>query len=219
MTQVFISVEGQTEETFVREVLASHLEHYGIYTTAIILTTSRTIAGIKRKGGIIPYFKAQHEITNLLRNTKIDAVTTMYDLYKLQTDFPGYATVPAGNCFTKTAYLEAEFKKAIDNPRFRPYLQVHEFEAFLFVDPTITAGLFPGTNNLKELLAIKQKFNSSEEINDGETTAPSKRILHLFPNYQKVTDGSLVVKNVGLEKIRAECRHFDEWLTWLEQLG
>jgi len=143
----------------------------------------------------------------------------MYDLYKLPTNFPGYSTRPDGDCYAKVAYLESEFQKEISHARFRPYLQVHEFEALLFVSPEITARMFPEVNKLPDLVAIRSEFNSPEEINDGYTTAPSKRILRLFPNYEKPLYGALVAIDTGLDRIRAECRHFNEWLIWLEGLG
>ena len=54
---------------------------------------------------------------------------------------------------------------------------------------------------------------SPEEINDDPQTAPSKRILNIFPKYKKVTDGTQIALKVGLEQIRKECPHFDEWMT------
>jgi hypothetical protein len=219
MNQVMISVEGQTEETFVGEILTRHLWDFGVHTTPVLLTTKIVKQGNHFKGGISSYDKVRNDIRRMLTNTNAVAFTTMYDLYKLPTDFPGYSTRPAGNCFIKAAYLEAEFQREISHPRFRPYLQVHEFEALLFVNPAVTARMFPETNKLDELLAIKNKFNSPEEINDSPITAPSKRILRLFPNYEKPLYGSLVALDVGLENIRAECPHFNEWITWLEGLG
>jgi hypothetical protein len=38
MSKVLIYVEGQTEETFVGEVLAPHLSKNGIYPTAVLAT-------------------------------------------------------------------------------------------------------------------------------------------------------------------------------------
>jgi len=57
-----------------------------------------------------------------------------------------------------------------------------------------------------------------EEINDNPATVPSRRLLTLFPSYQKTFHGPLIVKKTGLEKIREECRHFNQWLTQLENL-
>ena len=219
MNYVMISVEGQTEETFVRDILTSHLQNFGVYPTAVILTTSRTPQGEKYKGGIIPFIKAQLEITSLLRNTNAIAVTTMYDLYKLSNDFPGYGTRPTRNGLVKALYLEEKFYTEIGQARFHPYLQVHEYEAICFVDPAITTEVLLDKNKLAILTHIRKQFDSPEDINDGENTSPSKRILEIFPGYQKPTDGSQIANRIGLEKIRTECQHFNEWLTWLEGLG
>jgi hypothetical protein len=219
MNRVLISVEGQTEETFVREILTRHLWNLNVDPTPVVVATKIVKQGNKFKGGLSSYAQVWNDVQKLLRDTNAVAITTMYDLYKLPTDFPGYSSRPDGNCFEKAEYLETEFQRKISHPRFKPYLQVHEFEAFLFVNPAVTARLFPENNKLKELIAIKNDFNTPEEINDGVTTAPSKRIMRLYPNYEKPLYGSLVAIDVGLENIRAECPHFNNWITWLEGLG
>ncbi len=67
------------------------------------------------------------------------------------------------------------------------------------------------------LQAIRDQFPTPEDINNSPNTAPSKRILKIFPYYKKVLDGSVVAKAVGLDKIRQECHHFDSWVTRLSQ--
>jgi hypothetical protein len=219
MNRVLISVEGQTEETFVREILVNHLQHHNVYPIPVVVATKIVKQGHKFKGGITTYSHARNDILKLLKDKNAAAVTTMYDLYQLPSDFPGYSTRPAGDCFLKAAYLENEFQREIADERFKPYLQVHEYEAFLFVAPEITARVLSGRDRLRELRQISASFNSPEEINDGMDSAPSKRILHLYPNYQKPLDGALVVLEVGIDSIRTKCRHFNEWLSWLEGLG
>ncbi|MHB1654173.1 MAG: DUF4276 family protein [Desulfitobacteriaceae bacterium] len=63
-------------------------------------------------------------------------------------------------------------------------------------------------------------FSSPEHINEGFVTAPSKRIGSLIPEYldSKRIAGPLVAKEIGLEKIRQKCRHFNDWLRSLEAL-
>ncbi len=58
-------------------------------------------------------------------------------------------------------------------------------------------------------------------INDGETTAPSKRIIQFIPSYKgaKVSVAPLMVEKIGLPTIRSQCPHFDEWLIQLEKLN
>ena len=50
-------------------------------------------------------------------------------------------------------------------------------------------------------------------------TAPSKRILKVYPKYRKTTQGPVIVQRIGLDKIRVECKHFDWWVSTLEELG
>jgi trehalose-6-phosphate synthase len=68
-------------------------------------------------------------------------------------------------------------------------------------------------------LQICNSFQSPELINDGETTAPSKRILKLIPTYKKITDGIIIARKIGLEIMREKCPHFNQWLTQLENLA
>jgi hypothetical protein len=70
--------------------------------------------------------------------------------------------------------------------------------------------------NLKK---IRRDFNSPEHINDGYVTAPSKRILGIFSQYDKVLHGSLVALDIGLDTIRRECPMFNSWIERLESLA
>ncbi|MDP2936062.1 MAG: DUF4276 family protein, partial [Dehalococcoidia bacterium] len=47
--------------------------------------------------------------------------------------------------------------------------------------------------------------------------APSKRVLDLIPKYQKPLLGTLAVLEIGLDTIRKECPHFNDWVTRLER--
>lgn len=219
MKQVLVSVEGQTEETFVREVLRRHLWERNVDLQPIIVSTKRVKRGYKFKGGLVSYEQARSEVKRLLRDSGAVAVTTLYDLYRLPADFPGQDTRPVGSGRAKALHLEKAFKKDVHSARFYPHLQVHEFEAFLFVDPVRTADLFPEQNLSIELSEIRQAFPTPEDINDHPQTAPSKRLMDLFPKYDKPLYGALAVLEVGLEAIRVECPHFREWLEWLENLG
>ncbi len=218
MKKVLILVEGQTEETFVRDVLSPHLEATGIYIIAKLATTKRVKSGSHFKGGITSYHRVKNDIIRLLNDSSATRVTTMLDFYGLPKNFPGRTTMPAGSCFERANHLEKEFKRDISNRRFLPYLSLHEFEALLFVSPEATAKAFPGAKIADKLQAIRDEFGSPEEIDDNPSTAPSKRILDLLPQYQKPLHGPIVTATVGLDKIRKECQHFDHWLKKLEAL-
>lgn len=220
MNRALVSVEGQTEETFVRDVLRKHLWGFGIDLQPVVVTTHRVKQGTNFKGGILSYGKARKEINRLLNDRSAVAITTMYDLYQLPQDFPGQDTCPVGDGRTKALHFEKAAQNDIGERRFHPYIQVHEFEAFLFVDPKRTAALFTEKKNLDtDLQNIRDTFATPEDINNDPKTAPSKRILALYPRYEKPLYGTIIALEVGLDAIRAECPHFNEWLTWMESLG
>ncbi|HTG16388.1 MAG TPA: DUF4276 family protein [Blastocatellia bacterium] len=69
--------------------------------------------------------------------------------------------------------------------------------------------------------AIALAHASPEEIDDDAQTAPSKRIIDQFPDYAgaKRIAGPQIAANIGLEKVRSKCPHFDAWLVKLKRLG
>jgi hypothetical protein len=48
-------------------------------------------------------------------------------------------------------------------------------------------------------------YASPEEINNSQETAPSKRILGVYNSYNKITDGYLIAKEIGIDKMREVC--------------
>ena len=78
--RVLVSVEGQTEETFINEVLAKHLAPLGIYLIPILVKTRVVKDGPDFRGGMINYGKIKRDLLNLLGDSNAAAVTTMYDL-------------------------------------------------------------------------------------------------------------------------------------------
>lgn len=215
MKRIHILVEGQTEETFVRTVLSPYFYSNEIYITFSLVSTKRVKSGPDFKGGIVNYGKVKFDLKRLLSDSSLDCVTTMIDYYHLPSDFPGFGlskkTGPA-----RAKFLEKEFGADINNRKFLPYFQIHEFEALMFVSPKIIAKTFTAPEEETKLQKIRDQFFSPEEINEGPDTAPSKRLLKIFPRYQKPLFGTLVTERIGLGAIRAECKHFDEWITKLE---
>lgn len=216
--RVLISVEGQTEETFIRDVLRDYFEPVGIYLIPTLVTTKIVKDGPNFKGGVTNYGKIKRDLLRLLKDRDAVAVTTMYDLYELPKDFPGYATLPP-HPYDKVRHLEESFSRDIGDNRFKPYIQLHEFEAFLFVAPEITATeLELSYNQLSAITQIRNHFTTPEEINDNPNTAPSRRIMNIYGSYDKIFDGPFVTSSVGLDRLRAACPHFNQWINWLEGL-
>ena len=73
-------------------------------------------------------------------------------------------------------------------------------------------------SKLNELRQIIERFENPELINDDPTTAPSKRLLRLYPAYDKRFFGELVAETIGIDNIRSACSHFNHWIEQLEEL-
>jgi hypothetical protein len=117
--------------------------------------------------------------------------------------------------------VEEAFGSDIADPRFIPYLQLHEYETILFTDPEAFRIAFENCDReVARLNAIAESFSSIEHINDGEATAPSKRIIDVIPTYKglKTSAGPDIAEYIGLTAIRGKCFHFNAWLTKLEGL-
>jgi len=150
----------------------------------------------------------------------------MIDYYGLPGDFPG-AKQAAGEPITarRAALLERAMTEELGNPlppetlrRFIPHVSMHEFEGLLFSRPDRIAEVLMDDGPLPRLREIRGSFQTPEDIDDGPTTAPSKRLLAHFPRYKKRVDGPSITEAIGLPVIRRECPLFDAWLTRLESL-
>tara|TARA_Y100000294_G_C8476534_1_gene304963 strand:+ start:249 stop:638 length:390 start_codon:yes stop_codon:yes gene_type:complete len=104
------------------------------------------------------------------------------------------------------------------NDRFIPYIQKFEFEALLFSSPNIAAEELSDPAKAAEMEAILEDCGEAEAVNDGENTAPSKRLKSLFSDYDKVADGPMVLDGIGIAAIRGACPRFSEWIDRLEAL-
>ena len=215
-------VEGQTEETFVRDLLLESLARHGVYVQVRCVETRRK-HGRAYRGGITTYAKARRDMQHWLLEDKIAYLTTMFDLYKLPTEFPGFDhAMNLNDPYQKGYHLESSLAADIANPRFIPYIQLHEFEGLLFSDvQTLDAILtvYHSRSHLTNLQQIRAQFKTPEEIDDGETTAPSKRLQRLYTSYDKVLFGPLIAQRIGLDRLRQHCPHFHGWMTKLEALS
>ncbi len=198
MVRVGISVEGPTEERFIKAVLAPYLVAKEVYITPISI------------GGDVNIDRVRGELKKLSNN--FDYVSTLYDFYgfkkKLNSD--------------SKASLEARIEEGVHErirDKFIPYIQMYEFEGLLFSCPeAMERGL--NESGVKEWCqGVLEKFsNNPESINDSVETAPSKR-LEKGTGYRKTTHGPNIAKEIGIEKIRQMCEGFDEWLNKLERLS
>jgi hypothetical protein len=225
MARLHLTVEGQTEQQFARRLLCSHLAVGGVYLLRIELAAHAKEKGQVHRGGLRHYLPFRNDIIRRLKEDKSGDVflSTMIDLYALPDDFPG---TDASKCeqdpYFRVERIEQALAADIGDPRFIPYVQLHEFEAVLFADTDKIAMYYEKqVREVEQLKVDVASFRSPELIDDGRHTAPSKRIAALIPVYaeEKTTAGPIIAAAIGLATIRNKCPHFDAWLQKLETLG
>jgi hypothetical protein len=230
MARIHIVTEGATEENFVNDVLSPYLSHKGIYVDAHSITTRRD----RRRNRI--YRGGLANLDHLLKDVKIwlaqeqqnaDCwVTTMVDLYAFPYQDKEYwieGFESKGTGLEKAIFLEQQLHLEFQNSnRLIPYIQLYEFESLLLVDVNVIHRAFSDHYHANTLQLLKNNIGelTPEEVNQGAHSAPSKRIIQHYPEYEdsKPVWGSLIAQEIGIEKMRANCPHFNEWLIKLETL-
>ncbi|MBF8275736.1 MAG: hypothetical protein HW390_809 [Candidatus Brocadiaceae bacterium] len=226
MSRLLVHVEGETEETFVNEILAPHLYRNGFTNVSARIAGNARLRD--RRGGIMAWSAVRKDVLNHLKEYQTCLTTTMVDFYALPLSgnkaWPGREAASQLPFSRKADTVETALLDDIrgalgdttDYRRFIPYVMIYEFEGLLFSDcKGFSRGI--GRSDLADRFqAIRDQFNSPEEINDSPITAPSKRVENLVNGYQKPLLGTLAILEIGLDTIRSECPHFGEWLTRLE---
>ncbi len=220
--RVLAFVEGPTEEKFISDIVRPSLASRNVFISA-------TTPGRRRAhGGVQHWARTKRELLRYLKEDKERFVTTMFDYYGLPNDWPGRSEARQEKQITEKAEaighaihadICGDLGESFDGARFLPYIQMHEFEALLFSDTRVLAEAVPRPNLQSRLEAIVQECVEPERIDDSSTTAPSKRICALVPEYQKVLHGIIAAKRIGLATMREQCPHFARWFEALEQLG
>ncbi len=220
MVRVHIICEGQTEETFVKDLLAPHFLPMEIYLSPSL------IGKPGHKGGTIKFDRLFLDARNRLLGDTTAYCTTFFDFYALPTDFPGKEAAGEHIAIKDKATTLCEHltnslqDKLGENAmrRFIPYVQMYEFEALLFSDSKSFAKGIDRSHLASDFQEIRDSFDSPEEINDSPITAPSKRVIELVSGYEKPLYGTLAALEIGLKTMRRECKLFDAWLKKLEAL-
>ncbi|SPE35959.1 conserved hypothetical protein [Candidatus Sulfopaludibacter sp. SbA6] len=221
MTRVLIVAEGQTERSFVSEVLAEALWPHNVLVTPTLLGEPG------QKGGRTDYARVKSDVLRHLKQDPTACCSTMLDFYGLGGGFPG-TPVPSGvPNLAKVTRIEQAVKADIGERipdlrpdlRFLPYIQLHEYEALLFSDPPAFATAIGEPHLARVFQRVRDAFPTPEDIDDGSSTAPSKRVLQVCHLYRKVVDGTIAARAVGINAMRRECPHFRDWLERLEALA
>ncbi len=221
MKRVLMLVEGQTEEGFVKTVLAPEFLGRDLIILPTILVTKRTKTGLAHKGGVTSFAKLEGDVRRLLRNPGDALVTTLIDYYGLPQDTPGMSTrIAHRTAVERVQHVETALHVHFGAPRnFLPFLALHEFEAWLLSCTTTLPQDVSGQGRGKDFAAICSSADSPEEVNEQPQTAPSKRILGLYPEFRKTLHGPIVAQKIGLALMRRKCPHLNAWLTRLEEFA
>jgi len=174
--RIYALVEGKTESRFVSAVLSPHFALRGKSLAPVQLSTSRD-----HRGGMTSFDRVKRGLWALMRQHRgLDvAFTTMFDLYALPTDFPGFDPL-LRDSHEKTRRIEAAMGAAFDDRRLIPYIQVHEFEALLFVDLSVLPPLFVDEDYRHAIESLRTSVGADadpERINDSLETSPRHRLI------------------------------------------
>jgi hypothetical protein len=225
--RLLILVEGETEETFVNEVLAPYLLTRGYSRVDAKLMGNARLRS--QRGGVRGWPEVRSEIVRHLQADKQVFLTTIVDFYGMPGDpnrasaWPGRHGASALTVDEKGKHVESalttEIEAALrDRRRFIPFVALHEFKAILFSDCERFASAIGRSELQPAFLKVRSAFSSPEEINDSPDTHPSQRIVDLVPEYRKPIHGNLAAREIGIETICRECAHFRDWIGRLETL-
>jgi len=214
MKRLYIIVEGQTEQEFIKTMIAPYMQQFGINSvTPIIIRTSKT-----GRGGFVNYQHLKNDAIRLLSSPQQDFIVSMF------VDFFRCPEVPhkerwsiKGTHLEQVAEMEKCIAEDINDIRFIPYIQLHEFEALLFASNKGFVTFFTDEQKDKTQ-GIIDSYGNPENINSSPQGAPSKRLLAIKNDYDKVIEGNLIALEVGIQKILEKCPRFNAWISKLIDL-
>ena len=213
MIRLIIVCEGETEQEFCKHILAPHLLRMNIVLEFPL---------VKRSGGGIGSWESlKKQIKGHLSEANA-YVSLFIDMYGIKDsyNFPNWLSSKViGDVKQRMRDVECGMEIEIGNPRFIPNIIVHEFETILFSDGDIVKNQIPKNElNETDLDRIISSYPDIELINNGATTAPSKRLEIIIKGYVKSIYGHYLAEEIGLVRIRTRCFKFDQWIIKLEAL-
>lgn len=220
---IFIICEGQSENQFIKSILCPWFyektdKQCQLMPYTVITSTDRR-AGRVYRGGIRTYAKVRNDLLRCMSYGY--PVSTMIDLFRLPSDFPGQdeaGSITDG--IRRVELLERKMKEDLLSrlPSYRPdfllpYISLHEFETLFFCDLNVLKYEYVERSEQDSIDQLISKVSGMgpEDINQGPETAPSKRLMNAL-KYEK---GSAVVyplQEIGVDQMMQKCPHFRGWV-------
>ncbi len=227
MNEVIVIVEGQSEQSFLKSVLAPYLGEQSCFIRAQLIGTSG------HKGGGVSFERFSKDVGNALKQRSDTNISSMIDYFRLDNSWPGMGELKRATssgrtldkifvCGTLEKYtvskLKVMFPQYDVGSRVLPYFSMHEFEALLFSDILkLSEGL---RGNVQDLQRVLDSFDGDPElINTDPSQAPSKILKFLNPQYKKVLHGTQIANSIGIATIKDQCTCFNSWVTRLLELS
>lgn len=181
--------------------------------TPVVVTTSATPTGAHHGGGHWKHYHTQ--LQDLLKASHWHRVGLLLDYYQYPKGAPEREEATSSESLGSTgrqATLMAALRAEYPDPRFRPLVVLHEIEALVLaaIDAGQGDGLLP-RQGLAELRQAITRAHCPEQVNDGPSTAPSKRLEAADPGYMKTVTGPLLVSEAGLPAVLERCPTFKDW--------
>jgi len=148
MNKLCVICEGPAEVKLVENLLFDRLSRTYCIIIPITLPTGKNPMGGTAKGGFRRsggYAFALKYIQDSIKHNKSSVFTTFFDLYNFPDDIPCYSdaeriTNPIVKAETYEQQMELDIRKEFESGlSFLPHFQPYESEAFLFVNPLISA--------------------------------------------------------------------------------
>ncbi len=208
-------VEGQTEEQFLKIVLAPIALTRACHVQPIVVRNKRTkTAGHKGGGGSWQHYR--DHVRALATQPQWDRIGVMFDLYACPSDTPGYdASLNAPQRHAAVAKATQQDLERLA-PRVLSGPVLHELETLVIA--AIATGATEATADVVEKAhrAIAAA-GGVELINGSPQGAPSKRLAAWWPGYEKVLYGAVLLSEPPWEAIADQCPTFESW--WENLLG
>ncbi len=228
MTRINVVAEGQSELRFVKQCLNRYFGGTPLADARCILTSTERKTNYEYRGGLSTYQHAKSDIIKWLKEDRQAYVSTMFDFFRLPSDFPEYQTAMRQKGHQESVQLleaalladiERELPQYDVAKRFIPYIQLHEFESLLFCDLNVLKYDYLEPDEVANIDKLQEETKRipPEEINHGPDTAPSKRLLNILP-YQKGDAPAEWIDVITIGKIREKCPHFSAWIEKLQSL-